>query len=922
MTGTTLRWLVVVIIPPAEKKLKELGLWDGLEDDLRKKKCIRLYNLPERKRGRKKSDSPKHAIALPLESGEGALLLQPHDKGRNFLVCQGVYSHDVQPVDDGRVFHELSGNVEIRIADWERAEKMARGARAVDCAKLRDEVLGKEKWDPSKGGGPEERKWRAYVTILRDALESQRIDNLPIASFEPKPTTSEWKRAVIVPAIPSDEREALSGKIDRAMDEDFKCRLTLDGEEIPLGRLVKIGQSPARAHRLTFELESGFRKSLVESIRKEVESEPGRFFAALAESAPADGQFPALTRVKSFGAGGNAALKGAPLWDFHLGESSSPPLFSCRARQKDGAFLFAACGLIPRQLFLFADYFGDLYQLDAMERGIGRITAPKRRDIWSVLSGERPSESPREVRCDFPPESNLNEEQKRAVRMALGNRELMLVWGPPGTGKTSVIAEIARQQAERGRKTLIASQANLAVDNALARLWEFESVRPFRIVRTGRDYKLEGEDRKTVPTMKTAGKFFLDRLVKRLEGEAKGRGDDRESGLRRDFLNDLSALRTRCEKGKAGRSDASSRQDEESIDQMRDFHIRRVNVVGATLMVTGRRSLPLVPPAFDTVIVDEVSKALPPEMVLPILRGKSVVLVGDYRQLPPILKDFSEFAERDKSGKTLSYKQWEEHAGVEVRPDEILFERLWERHDDSCRVMLTEQYRMHEDIQGLIDPFYRKDESGLKCGLSRERMNRMTVFPDGIFANKHVAWIDTKRSGEEKSGERGISFTNPDEVRIVGRLLELLPRGRRQNLSVGVITFYGAQLQALRDKYEQRFSGKFCGGVNFGTVDRFQGRECDIIICSLVRNNQRGKVGFASVPNRINVAFSRAKRLLLIVGNSGQFLAREATTEGETAFFTQAYETCKDKGVVCSEEDVKAELEAKPGRRGKRKHAR
>ena len=910
MTGTTLRWLVVVIIPKAEEELKKLELWDGLEDDLRKKKCIRLYNLPERKHGKKKSDSPKHAIALPLESGKGALLLQPHDRGRNFLVCQGVYPHGVQPVDDGRFFHELSGNVEIRIADWERAEKMARGARAVDCAKLRDEVLGKKEWDPSKGGGPEERKWRAYVTILRDALESQRIDNLPIASFEPKPTTSEWKRAVIVPAIPSDEREALSGKIDRAMDEDFKCRLTLDGEEIPLGRL---GQPPGRAHRLTFELESGFRKSLVESILKEVESEPGRFFAAPAGSAPADGQFPALTRVKSFGAGGNAALKGAPLWDFHLGESSSPPFFSCPARQEDGAFLFAANGLIPRQLFLSADYFGDMYQLDVMNRGIDHIT---RRGIWKVLSGERPSESPREVRCDFPPESNLNEEQKRAVRMALGNRELMLVWGPPGTGKTSVIAEIARQQAERGRKTLIASQANLAVDNALARLWEFESVRPFRITRKGRDYKMEGEDKKTVPTEKTAGGFFLDRLVKRLEGEMKKRDGGVESGLRRDFHQSLSALQKRCEADGVG-------QDEESIGQMRVLHMKRMNVVGATLMVTGRWSLPPgVPPAFDTVIVDEVSKALPPEMVLPILRGKSVVLVGDYRQLPPILKDFSEFAERDKSEKTLSYKQWEEHAGVEVRPDEILFERLWERHDDSCRVMLTEQYRMHEDIQGLIDPFYRKDESGLKCGLSRERMNRMTVFPDGIFANKHVAWIDTKRSGEEKRGESGISFTNPEEVRIVGDLLELLPRGRRQNLSVGVITFYGAQLQALRDKYEQRFSGKFCGGVNFGTVDRFQGRECDIIICSLVRNNQRGNVGFASVPNRINVAFSRAKRLLLIVGNSGQFLAREAMTEGGTAFFTQAYETCKDKGVVCSEEDVKAELEAKPGRRGKRKHAR
>ena len=900
MTGNTLRFLVIVIIPKVEDELKKLGLLDGLDDDLRAKRSIRLYNLPERKRGKKKTDEPKRAIALPLESGKAALLLQPHDKGRNFFVCQGVYPHQIHPDEDGRFFHELPGNVEIRIEDWNRAENMARGW-GVDCAELRSIIFQKKEWDPSKGGGPEGRKWRAYISLLRSALESQRIDNMLVAEFEPTPG---WKKASVVPMVAPEELEALSGKIDRAADEEFKCRLTDGGRQVTLGRLAKIGQTPERAPRLIFELEPDFRKGFAELIRAEVVPEPECFFAVPAGAARDGGQTDE-TWVSGFEEVDQAAVKDAPLWDFHLGQAADAPLFSCPALQTDGGFRFAADEAIPRQLFLSADYYGDRYQLGVMERGVDRIT--RHGSIWKVLAGERLSEPPREVPCDLS-ESNLNDEQKRAVRMALGNRELMLIWGPPGTGKTKVIAEIASQQANQGRKTLIASQANLAVDNALARLWEHEHVHSLRLVRE-RGYKLEGEDRKKVPTMETAGRFFLDRLVGRLEKETEEGVGKKARALRGEFRAALSAMQKRLD------SNASS-EDGDSIRQMRDLHMRRVNAVGATLMGTGRRQLgPGIPPEFDTVIVDEVSKALPPEMFLPVLRGKSVVLVGDFQQLPPILKDFSEFAEKDKQGNTLSYKQWAEHAGAEVTAyDDIMFKRLWDAHKDSpCRVMLTKQYRMHEDIQRLIDPFYREDdeaEGGLECGLCREEMGRMTVFPSGLFANKHVAWIDTNRDGKEKRS--GFSFTNPDEIRIVGQLLELLPRGRLKNLSVGVITFYGAQLQALRDKYERQFSGKFFGGVTFGTVDRFQGRECDIIICSLVRNNQRGNVGFASVPNRINVAFSRARRLLLIVGNSGQFIAREAGGDEERPF-SEAYQACREKGVTCSEEDVKKELHRKRG---------
>ena len=899
MTERTFRSLILVVIPKVREKLEKLGFWDDLSPKLRAQTPVCLYNFPERGR-RKKKGEKRRSIALPLPDGKGALLLQPHDKGCDFLVCHGVYGHPVHPEKDKRFFHELPGNTEIRVANWRRAAGLARTPEAVKCAQLRDEVFKKKEWDPSSGSDPEERKWKAYISLLRDVRESQRIDGLSVRGFNQ--TSSDWKRARVIPdvdGLSEDGLKALLGKINRTIGEDFKFRLTPDdeGSEFHFGRLDKISRKPPL--QLTFELTPKFQQYFVEHICKEFASESGRLLAI--EVGQVSQQSGAMVRVESLEPENESEMQDTPRWNFYLGESADAVLFSCPARRVGGKFYFAAGRLSPGRLFLFADYFGDLYQLDVMEDGVRRIK--KRRGIWGVLCGEQTSRPPKEVECVVPPKHELNEEQKRAVRMALGNQEMMLVWGPPGTGKTSVIAEIARQEASRGRRTLIASQANLAVDNAMARLQKFEAVHPLRIVRTGKDYKLEGEDEKNVPTKDTAGRFFLDRLIQRAEKDIDEKGRDGEIELRKKFRESLSAMRSRLD----GKTNV---EDEESIKQMGRFHLKRVNVVGATLMRTGQRqfSSEAGSDKFDTVIVDEVSKALPPELFLPILRGKSVVLVGDHRQLPPILKDFSQFTGKDKSGQTLSYEQWAESAGTDVSAyDDIIFQRLWERHDDSCRVMLTKQYRMHEDIQRIVEPFYQEDKGGLECGLTHNEMGRMTVFPGGIFARKHVAWIDTDDEGQEERGG-AYSFTNPGEIKVVGQLLELLPRGRRNSLSVGVITFYGAQLQELRKRYEIRFSKKFVGGINFGTVDRFQGRECDIIICSLVRNNRRGNVGFASVPNRVNVAFSRARRLLLIVGSSGQFLANEANDDGEARPFSTAYGICKGNGAVFRALDLEEEL--------------
>ena len=163
-----------------------------------------------------------------------------------------------------------------------------------------------------------------------------------------------------------------------------------------------------------------------------------------------------------------------------------------------------------------------------------------------------------------------------------------------------------------------------------------------------------------------------------------------------------------------------------------------------------------------------------------------------------------------------------------------------------------------------------------------------------FFAENPAIWVNTQRGVREESF-MGTSFYNMDEVDKVGMLLDKLAaiedKEYLKSLSVGVITFYKAQLSMLKKEYSERESEFGEGKLVFGTVDSFQGRECDIVICSLVRNNKNGNIGFAIKPNRINVAFSRARKALVILGSENLF-AHEARDERAKDIYRNISEKC------------------------------
>lgn len=323
--------------------------------------------------------------------------------------------------------------------------------------------------------------------------------------------------------------------------------------------------------------------------------------------------------------------------------------------------------------------------------------------------------------------------------------------------------------------------------------------------------------------------------------------------------------------------------EEYDLEEIRQLYIRHANVIGTTCLQSARRDFIEDYPDFDVVIIDEVSKATPPELLIPMLKGKKIVLVGDHRQLPPLIGE--ETLEEAVSSLATSDQQNEAKEILK----ESLFERLFADLPDSNKQTLQIQYRMHESIMQTISPFYRQDathgSSGLSCGLKDSDTERDHLL-NGQYVRRgqHLMWFDTphEKAYFETSEAGSTSIFNEEELRIIkGLILDLeqaVIQAKQQGLllpaakkEVGIISFYGEQIRRIKQLVDDEIDTKHLK-FRIGTVDRFQGMESDVIIASFVRNNHKGSIGFLKDYRRLNVALSRAKELLLITGNSATLM--------------------------------------------------
>jgi len=325
-----------------------------------------------------------------------------------------------------------------------------------------------------------------------------------------------------------------------------------------------------------------------------------------------------------------------------------------------------------------------------------------------------------------------------------------------------------------------------------------------------------------------------------------------------------------------------------------------LNSYSELIEFTKKRLTPFFEPQvqFDTVIMDEASKATPPELVLPLCFAKQCLVIGDHRQLPPMLneKDFREALQEAGAG-YLADEIDREFTETSQFERMILNPKVSPTIISRCNI----QYRMHPDINNVIKQFYL-DEGGLEPAQELiENADDIDLgnvfskhhglyFPDFIDANTHTIWVNVKTPEMRE----GTSVTNEGEVKAIRMVIEMLKKAegfeafqkhwdfikddfkRKQEKEIGIISFYGAQKRLIK-----RSLAGIGVPVKINTVDRFQGMERNIVIVSTVRSNIQtvfgGKTkpntdsGFAKSPQRLNVALSRGKRLLIVVGNKDFF---------------------------------------------------
>lgn len=319
------------------------------------------------------------------------------------------------------------------------------------------------------------------------------------------------------------------------------------------------------------------------------------------------------------------------------------------------------------------------------------------------------------------------------------------------------------------------------------------------------------------------------------------------------------------------------------LDEIRKLYVKHANVIGTTCVASARRDFMEEYPTFDVVIIDEVSKATPPELLLPMLKGKKVILVGDHHQLPPLVgqETMEEFLEE--------IDMQEEKKEFEKLLNESLFERLFRTLPKQNKTMLGIQYRMHESIMQTITPFYEEGDYSLQCGLPDSDTVRDHMIDSRYIQRKdHLLWFDmpNKPAYFEEKVKGGTSRFNEAELKMVKNVLVDLEQATdkakiegkmkpEDKKSVGVISFYGEQVKRIDRLIQQDLVPQHLH-CRTGSVDKFQGMEMDIIILSFVRNHgeKGGDIGFARDYRRLNVALSRARELLIIIGSSEMFTMR------------------------------------------------
>lgn len=479
--------------------------------------------------------------------------------------------------------------------------------------------------------------------------------------------------------------------------------------------------------------------------------------------------------------------------------------------------------------------------------------------IADINEEEKIEEYFQEILAKSPNSANAN-----AVKKALGTKDIFLIQGPPGTGKSTVITELTCQilKNEPESKILITSQSNVAVDHVINKIVPLLPDK--RIIRIGRSEKISTESQnlimseqlnKWVEEVKEKSKNGLTKYIdEKYNFKLKDELDTKN--LENLIVYDNVETEDENERGSIDKIISLTREWHRrlgKLDEFDDIFANKTSIIAATCLGIASRNV-INDIDFDWVIVDEAARANALELLVPLVRGKKIVLVGDHRQLPPVVN-----TELDK------YKL--EEKGIKQSDLETsLFEDLFIKLSDKTKVVLNSQYRMNPKISKLISDIFYPTVDITTTLLDSDREHDLHWKP------RRIKWIDSSNCKEPNEVPEFQSKKNPCEAKIILRELEEIEKAYEKiskfNVSVGVISGYDGQKRLLDNLIKPNNKNKWkCIDIIIDNVDAFQGSETDLVIYSIVRSNDENKIGFLYDSRRLNVALSRGKNGLIIVGN-------------------------------------------------------
>lgn len=476
----------------------------------------------------------------------------------------------------------------------------------------------------------------------------------------------------------------------------------------------------------------------------------------------------------------------------------------------------------------------------------------------------------------------LDLSQQAAVKKALNSESLSIIQGPPGTGKTNVVIEIIRQILKENqknpelpeRKILLVSQSHPAVDKMLDDLIEQAPARP-NLIRIGRDENLSSSIKEEYGLAYVKDKWITDvrskckNVSQQICSEMQISMDDfinyyKEFEKTRIKDNDLSVINQELIHNMQMKTDSPKKEklrkileiQQQWIEQLPQCKEVELYIIKSTTIIagtcTGFISNPVIREVdFDYVIIDEAAKATFPELAVSFNKANKIIMVGDHKQLPPVLDtDIINKNRQVLDSRSLS---------------EGIFEKLYEAFPNENKHRLTVQYRMHPAIGTLISHVFYDDD--IQNGIEKEKRS----IDIASYSNIAIEWISTSLYSKKERFETELgthpkkTYRNDLEVRIIRERLAYLDSQLKKKTKIAVITAYSAQKYVLSNMVRQQSYTNL--DVEVDTVDAFQGSQKEIIIYSTVRSSDNSKIGFLRSEARLNVAFSRAQSLLIIVGD-------------------------------------------------------